>query len=286
MKKVMVMSACAGMLLAFSNFVFAASDVKEDVSKSPKVVAQVGGTKILLSEMQEVVDTAPDHVKQALLAQKDKLLEEMVNQELFYQEGVVLKLAEDAVVLQSLERAKKQIIIQRMLQMQVQDKVKVTTEEVKAYYDKNPDKFLVPERVRAAHILVKEEKLANELLDKLKKGTDFAALAAEHSIDPSKMNGGDLGFFARGSMVPEFEKAAFALPEGGLSGVVQTKYGFHIIKCVKKEAPKPVEFGEVKENLAAQMLVTKQQEELSKILQALTKKTGVQTHPELLGEIK
>ena len=286
MKKVFVMSVCAGMLLAFSGFVFAASDVKGDISKPPKVVAQVGGTKILLSEMQEVVDTAPDHVKQALLAQKDKLLDEMVNQELFYQEGMALKLAEDAVVLQSLERARKQIIIQRMLQMQVQDKVKVTSAEVKEYYEKNPDKFLVPERVRAAHILVKDEKLANALLDKIKKGTDFASLAAEHSVDPSKMNGGDLGFFARGSLVPEFEKAVFALPEGGVSGVVQTKYGFHIIKSIKKEAPKPLDFGEVKENLAAQMLATKQQEELSKILQALTKKNSVQTHPELLGEIK
>ncbi len=88
----------------------------------------------------------------------------------------------------------------------------------------------MPTKVHCAHILVKTEKEVNAILERLKKGEKFSNIAKEVSICPSKKRGGDLGTFGRGQMVKEFEKAAFALEKGQISGIVKTKFGYHIIK--------------------------------------------------------
>ena len=88
------------------------------------------------------------------------------------------------------------------------------------------------EKIRCSHILVKKEALANEILEKLNRGESFGKLAEQFSIDGSRKSGGDLGFFGRGAMVREFEKAAFSLKKGEISGIVRTQYGYHIIKRV------------------------------------------------------
>lgn len=86
------------------------------------------------------------------------------------------------------------------------------------------------DKIRCAHILVAKQSQALELLEKLKKGESFAKLAQEHSLDGSRKRGGDLGFFGRGVMVKEFEKAAFGLEKGRVSEPVKTQFGYHIIK--------------------------------------------------------
>ena len=85
-------------------------------------------------------------------------------------------------------------------------------------------------KVHCAHILVKTEKEANNVLERLKKGEKFSAIAKDVSLCPSKKRGGDLGTFGRGQMVMEFETAAFALDKGQISGIVKTQFGYHIIK--------------------------------------------------------
>ena len=88
----------------------------------------------------------------------------------------------------------------------------------------------MPNKVHCAHILVKTEKEVNAILERLKKGEKFTNIAKQVSICPSKKRGGDLGFFGRGQMVKEFEKAAFALQKGQISWIVKTQFGYHIIK--------------------------------------------------------
>ncbi|MGC8710071.1 MAG: peptidylprolyl isomerase [Candidatus Micrarchaeia archaeon] len=85
-------------------------------------------------------------------------------------------------------------------------------------------------KIRCAHILVEKESKAKEALEKLKSGESFSKVAAEYSIDGSRKRGGDLGYFARGVMVKEFEDASFALKPGEISGIVKTRFGYHIIK--------------------------------------------------------
>ena len=85
-------------------------------------------------------------------------------------------------------------------------------------------------KVHCAHILVKTEKEVNTVLDRLKKGEKFSAIAKDVSLCPSKKRGGDLGTFGRGQMVKEFEQVAFALDKGQISGIVKTQFGYHVIK--------------------------------------------------------
>jgi peptidyl-prolyl cis-trans isomerase C len=85
-------------------------------------------------------------------------------------------------------------------------------------------------KIHCAHILVKTEKDVNTVLERIKKGEKFSAIAQDVSLCPSKKRGGDLGTFGRGQMVKEFEKAAFALDKGQISGIVKTQFGYHIIR--------------------------------------------------------
>jgi peptidyl-prolyl cis-trans isomerase D len=149
---------------------------------------------------------------------------------------------------------------------QARQKVAVPQTDIQRYYNDNIQQYQTQERVRASHILLntggKDEatvrKQAEELLAKIKGGADFAALAKQYSEDTgTKVKGGDLDFFPRGQMVPEFEKVAFELKPGEVSGLVKTQYGFHIIKVVDKQAgsTQPLEQvrAQIQQTLAAQI---------------------------------
>ena len=116
----------------------------------------------------------------------------------------------------------------------------VTPEEVKARYDKEVAAITPEDEIRARHILVKTEEEAKAIIKDLDAGKDFVEIAKEKSTDPNKSEGGDLGYFAKGRMVPEFEAAAFALEKGAYSKEpVKTQFGFHVIKVEDKRKQQP-----------------------------------------------
>jgi peptidyl-prolyl cis-trans isomerase C len=153
---------------------------------------------------------------------------------------------------------RRDLIISNFIEKTFVPKATVSEDDAKKFYDQNPDKFTKPEEVKASHILIgvdakatdQEKKAAREKADKLRKdlagGADFAALAKANSTCPSSQQGGDLGYFGKGKMVPAFEKAAFALKPGEISDVVETQFGYHIIKLTEKKAAEKVDFKEVK----------------------------------------
>jgi peptidyl-prolyl cis-trans isomerase D len=154
-------------------------------------------------------------------------------------------------------------------QEQVRQKTSVTPREVEASYNQNIQQYQTPEQVRASHILLNTEgkdaaavrRQAEDLLAKVKAGADFAALAKQYSEDEaSKAAGGDLDYFGRGRMVPEFEEAAFALEPGQVSDIVQTQYGFHIIKVVDKRPASTRSLDEVRAQITEQLQFQKAQE--------------------------
>lgn len=124
--------------------------------------------------------------------------------------------------------------------------VVVTDEEIAAYYEEHIDDFESPEMVKASHILVDTEAEAQAALDRIMAGADFSEVAAVVSMDPMTAKaGGDLGFFATGEMVKEFEDAAFALQAGEVSGIVKTDFGYHIIKVTERAEASRASFEEV-----------------------------------------
>jgi parvulin-like peptidyl-prolyl isomerase len=131
---------------------------------------------------------------------------------------------------------------------------KATDKALKDHFNKNKASFS-KEEIKASHILVDNEAKAKEVLAAVKKkGADFGALAKEHSTGPTGPNGGDLGWFGRGRMVPEFEEAAFKTKAGQIhDNIVKTRFGYHIIKVDEKKGEGEVKFDDVKTNVEAQL---------------------------------
>ncbi len=130
------------------------------------------------------------------------------------------------------------------------EKIEASDEKIRAYYDDNKESFRNEEQRSASHILfaLEQQEVAQQVLQQLKEGGDFATLAKEHSIDAgSAQAGGSIGFFGRGAMVPEFEEAVFAMQEGEVSDLVQTQFGYHIIRMDSITAEQIQGFESVKE---------------------------------------
>jgi foldase protein PrsA len=141
---------------------------------------------------------------------------------------------------------KNYLTIKQLLEPQIE----ITEEEMKTYFDENKDSFAEAEQIKASHILVADEKTANEVKQKLNDGGDFAELAKDYSTDDStKDSGGDLGYFAKGTMVSEFEDVAFGLAVDQVSKPVKTEFGYHIIKVEAKKKAKEANYNDSKEEI-------------------------------------
>lgn len=130
----------------------------------------------------------------------------------------------------------------------------ISEDEIKYYYDTHIDEFEHPETINARHILLENEEEAKGVLEKARRNEDFAELAKEYSKDPSNDRGGDIGYFKRGQMIPEFEDAAFALKTGEISGIVKTQFGYHIIKLEDRKEPYTEAFEDAKEKIKDNLL--------------------------------
>lgn len=177
------------------------------------------------------------------------------------------------------------------VESQVKEDVSVTDEDAKKFYEENTAEFAQPEQVQASHILflvpedaspevVKEkEEAAKAALERAKKGEDFTALAKELSEEPgADQSGGDLGFFTKERMVPEFAEAAFSQAKDEISGLVKTDFGFHIIKVTDKKPAGTLSFDEVKDQLKNFLEGGKRQEAITKVIDKLRSEADVVLH--------
>lgn len=175
------------------------------------------------------------------------------------------------------EDARTDLLVAKLLDQEVNQKVLVKPTDIATFYEKNPDRFQQGETMRASHILVvlpagADDKTraalrtrAEAALKAAKAGQDFARLARQYSQDSSARNGGDLGFFPRGQMVPAFDQAAFALAPGQVSDLVQTEFGYHIIKAGEKRPARVVPFVEAAAQIQ-EFLEQQQRQEKGKAL--------------------
>ncbi len=171
---------------------------------------------------------------------------------------------------------------QRWMQSQIKDQDKIADADAKKFYDSNTDEFKNPETVKASHILFmvnkddspevakQKEEAAKKAAARAKKGEDFSKLAKQLSEEPgAKESGGDLGFFAKDRMVPEFAEVAFSQKPGEISAPVKTQFGWHVIKVTDKKPAGTVPFDEVKDQIIAYLKSTKQREAVQAVLKKL-----------------
>jgi len=251
----------------------------------------------------------------AIVSFKKNILDQLINYELFYQQAQKEKIkisnddinleidkikdnfsspeefdealkANNITLVRLKEDIKRQLMINSILE-ETRNQISITDEELLEYYNENKESFLEPEQVHARHILVETEEEANNLLLQLKEGlTDFAELAKEKSIGPSAPSGGDLGFFARGQMVKEFEEAAFSLESGEISGVVQTQFGYHIIKCEEKKEEYSPSFEEAKERISNTLRSQRENEVITALISKLKEEANIIINYDFDAEIE
>lgn len=187
---------------------------------------------------------------------------------------------------------RKNMAIQQFIDKEFVQKINVPEKEVKAFYVSQPDSFKEPEQVRAMHILIKVDPGTDEskkaearkklegIQNRLRKGEDFEALAKEYSEGPSAAKGGDLGYFSKGQMVKPFDEAAFGLSPGGVSDIVETQFGYHLIKVVDKKPEGMMSYEEVKDKLQQYIKQQKVREQVNLSIENLKEKAKVERFQE------
>jgi peptidyl-prolyl cis-trans isomerase C len=181
-----------------------------------------------------------------------------------------------------------EMTVNRTLESEIGPRAAVQAQELETYYKENPDQFKQPERLRASHILIAANETATpdvkkaaraqaeEVLTRARAGEDFAALAKQFSKDSSAQNGGDLNYFPRGQMVPAFDKVAFALKPGEISDVVETPFGYHIIKATDYKPAGIVPLSEVSTRLESFLRARKEQDLANAFVRSLRAKYKVE----------
>lgn len=270
---------------AFTNFTLSAQESPRPVSKEAAsgpdekdpVVLTVGARQIRASELEKRIDGLPPQMRSFYKGQgKRQFIDELVRMELLTGEAIRRKLDTTPEVKLQLEMARSSILANAGMQA-LEKEIPVSDPEAKAYFDGHTSEF---EEIRVRHLLVrhsgsvpappagskslspeaaraKAQSLRQQILD----GADFAQLTQKNSDDPgSATRGGDVGFLKRGTNVPPFEQAAFALNPGQISDVVETPYGFHIIKMESRRT-----FEEVKDQVVARVRQNKGKEKLAEL---------------------
>jgi peptidyl-prolyl cis-trans isomerase C len=273
-----------------------------------KSLATIDGTVITLGEFEErlLKQSAFIRHRYATRDRKKEFLDNMIRFELMAKEAMAKGYDKDPEVV----RTMKQVMIQKLIRNDFESKIKpedIPEAELKAYYDSHTREYNTPEQARASHILVKfppgataaqketAKARAQSVLEEAKKAKDqnaFAELAKKHSDDTgSKMVGGDLRYFSRteegGTMVKEFSDAAFALKKAGdLSGLVETRYGYHMIRLTDRRPAQTRSFDQVKKQIQNRLYREKRTKMFDDFVKGLKEKAKVQINEELLDLIK
>jgi len=257
---------------------------------SAKTLVSVNGKPITQEEVdQELMQATQGRFNQVpadrQAAFRQQVLQQLIGKELIYDDAKksgITKSAEYKAEYKKLEeRMKKELAIQ-VWQKKLLDGIKISNKELKDYYKKNIDEFREKESVHARHILVKTEAEANKIISQLKSLSGeklkekFIELAKKESTGPSGPNGGDLGYFSKGQMVPEFNDKVFSMKKGTITKKpVKTQFGYHIIYLEDKKPSMTRSFDEVKAFIEQRLKMEKFKEVMKKKMDELQKKATI-----------
>ena len=252
------------------------------------VLVTVGKSAITEKDFMTQVSRVPDWAREQFQGKegKDRFLEEMIKRDLIYNQAKKMRLQNDKEYIEKLKEFEKMTLVALLLKKEIEDKVQVTEDEARALFDENQDKFTIGTQLRASHILVETEDEAKNIHDRITKGEDFAKLAKELSKDQgSAAKGGDLGYFGRGRMVPEFERAAMSLKPGEVSSPVRSRFGYHIIKLTDIKKGDQASFDQSKAAIQKQLQGQKQKALLDTFIEKLRAESKITKNEELIEAI-
>lgn len=243
-----------------------------------KVWAVVAGNEITDRDIEAVIMRYPQERRASFQNEqgRQQLIEQLISFELMNKFGKEIELDKTQEYKDTIDNISKEVITSMAINKVLGD-ITVTDEEVQKHYDDNKDAFSEPATVSAKHILVATEDEANEAKKEISNGElSFEEAAKKYSTCPSKEQGGNLGSFSRGMMVPEFEEAAFTLEIGTVSEPVKTQFGYHLILVEAKNEASVKSFDQVKDSVLNQLLQENQHKKYDQILKDLEGKYGVE----------
>lgn len=276
--------------------------VRGEVLAGDDVVARFGDKKITVSDFNRIIGYV-DPERQKIFEKNPQLRETLLRQ--LVQSMVISNVAKKkgfdnkSGVKEQLKFFTDNYLANEFIKQEVANKVTVSEDDIKNYYSARKDEFKKPEMVKVRHILFKVDPSASEsdkkkakekaedILKKIKAGEDFAKLATDVSDDMgSKAKGGDLGFFSRGKMVKLFEDAAFSLSPGDISGIVETQFGYHIIKVEEKKDASIESYEEAKEKISQKLLQERIKSKVNEFIEEAMKDAKAEILPEALTGTK
>jgi len=242
-----------------------------------KVLVKVNGREITENDLNAFFATLGPQVQGQFQGEQGmgRLLDELVYQELFYAEAIDTDVENSPAFKAELDKMKESLLKQFNIKTLI-DSVDVSEAEAKAFYEENPQFFQTPEQVQASHILVDSEEEAKNIKAEIDGGMPFEEAASKYSSCPSSEKGGDLGFFQKGQMVPEFEAAAFELAENVVSEPVQTQFGYHLIVKKASQEGGVQALPMVINQIMQQLLIQKQNEAYLSKVEALKSKYTIE----------
>ena len=243
------------------------SSSEAPASTSDPVIARVNGVDIKQSDLALAEeDVGADMQAASPEAKREHLISYLADIIMVTQAADKKNLADDPDFKRRLAFLRSKLLMGYELQQEA--KTALTDEALKQTYDEAVKSMSGQEEVRARHILVEGEDEAKAIIEQLKGGADFAKLAKEKSKDPGAAEGGDLGYFTKDQMVPEFADVAFKMYPGQLSNPVKTQFGWHVIKVEDKRIKQPPEFEKVKDQIEAYLARKVQSDFIAKLRQS------------------
>jgi peptidyl-prolyl cis-trans isomerase C len=183
------------------------------------------------------------------------------------------------------EKTAARLTVEKLVDEVVYERVAVTEEELQGYLDSHADEFLEPEQVHAQQIVVKDVEDARRLRDELQRGKKFSDLARAHSLSADARLGGDLGWFPKGVMPPEFDKVAFSLQPGQISDVVTSEYGFHLFKVLERRPARKRDLAQVRREVERRLLRDKKEKAQAEYVRGLAEHASIRINQPALDKV-
>jgi len=256
-------------------------------SPGGKIAAVVNGRVITVQEVENRMNGLTPAARSLFGENKGRLLDQMIVETLLLQEARRRGLERDAEVRRLLREAERQVLVGRLLELTQKERASAIGEgEISQFYESNRANFVEPESWRASHILVSDEETGRKALERIRGGEPFPQVAQEVSTDPSKTRGGDIGFFSKGQVIPEFEKAVSDLKPGQMSGVVKTSLGYHVILLAEHKAPRQRSVAEVQDQIRQILQGQQGQRQMEAYVQELRSKAQVKIRESFPGAVQ
>ncbi|MBU0571561.1 MAG: peptidylprolyl isomerase [Candidatus Omnitrophica bacterium] len=247
-----------------------------------ETIARIGDDVITVTEFNDRIAHLPVRYQEVIKKRKKDFLQEIINDTLLYQEAVRNGLDKDEDVQKVIGAATVKILIARYLKDNVDDTIKVTEEDIITEYNANKDAYMMPETLRASHILLPSKERAEGIREELDLGASFDELARAKSIDPTAQTGGDIGYFPKGQLMPEFENACNVLEVGEISGPVKSKLGYHIIMLTDRKEPVLMPIDRVRDKIASDLYRGDRRQKFNLLLKRLNDETEIEINEDIL----